>query len=90
MYTTIRNELSHARKAWPGTPVDPYVLYGLNSPMGSIPASSDTGLNLRGAADEALLNTVWKNPGQNGCKIKIVHKITTIGLPHTLNMELDL
>jgi hypothetical protein len=28
MYTTIRHELRHARKAWPGTPVGPCLLSG--------------------------------------------------------------
>ncbi len=28
MYTTIRNELHHVRKAWPGTLVDPCLLFG--------------------------------------------------------------
>jgi hypothetical protein len=28
MYTTIRHELRHAKKAWPGTLVDPYLLSG--------------------------------------------------------------
>jgi hypothetical protein len=30
MYTTIRHELRHARKAWPGALVDTYVLSGSN------------------------------------------------------------
>jgi hypothetical protein len=32
MYTTIRHELRHARKAWPGTLVDPCLLSGTSSP----------------------------------------------------------
>jgi hypothetical protein len=32
MYTTIRHELLHARKAWPGILVDPCLLSGLLLP----------------------------------------------------------
>ncbi len=33
MYTTIRHELPHARKAWPVTLVDPCLLSGYDNPM---------------------------------------------------------
>ncbi len=34
MYTTIRHELRHARKAWHATLVEPYILSGLRSTSG--------------------------------------------------------
>jgi hypothetical protein len=36
MYTTISHELRHARKAWPGTPVDPCLLSGSDDQNGGL------------------------------------------------------